>query len=62
MEYRPNTLFAFFKTDRAFHGVDRISDANVVRDLLLYNLYVRKLVGERPAKATGGFRWPWQRA
>jgi len=63
MEYRPNTLFAFFKTDRAFHGVDRISDTNVVRDLLLYNIYVRKLVGQRPAlDATRGLRWPWQRA
>ena len=27
MEYRPNTLFAFFKNERAFHGVDPIADA-----------------------------------
>jgi hypothetical protein len=63
MEYRPNTLLAFFKTDRAFHGVDRITDTNVVRDLLLYNIYVTKLVGRQPAPAAGrGWRWPWQRA
>jgi len=48
MAYKPNTLFAFFKTDRAFHGVDRIADADVVRDLLLYNIYVTKVIGKKP--------------
>jgi hypothetical protein len=48
MEYKPNTLFAFFKTDRAFHGVDRIADSDVVRDLLLYNIYVTKVIGKQP--------------
>jgi len=40
MEYRPNALFAFFKSDRAFHGVDPIRDADVLRDLLLYDIRV----------------------
>jgi hypothetical protein len=48
MAYKPNTLFAFFKTDRAFHGVDKIADADVVRDLLLYNIYVAKVIGQKP--------------
>ena len=64
MEYRPNTLFAFFKTDRAFHGIDRIADAEVVRDLLLYNIYVTKVVTSRrpPEAAKPGFAWPWQKS
>ena len=40
MEYRPNTLFAFFKTDNSFHGVAPIADADVLRDLLLYDIRV----------------------
>jgi len=40
MEYRPNTLFAFFKTDRSFHGVAPIADASVQRDVLLYDIRV----------------------
>ena len=47
MEYRPNSVFAFVKTERAFHGVDKIAEEGVVRDVLLYNLYLRKSgVGE----------------
>lgn len=38
MEYRPNALFAFFKNDRAFHGVEPIRDAHVSRDLILYDI------------------------
>jgi hypothetical protein len=53
MEYRPNTLFGFFKTDRAFHGVDRIADVEVVRDLMLYNLYVKKVVVRGPPAKPG---------
>ena len=40
MEYRPNALFAFFKTDNSFHGVDPIRDADVLRDLMLYDIRV----------------------
>jgi hypothetical protein len=38
MEYRPNALFAFLKTDNSFHGVDPIRDADVLRDLILYDI------------------------
>jgi hypothetical protein len=48
MEYRPNSVFAFVKTERAFHGVDKIAEEGVVRDVLLYNLYLRKLVSVNP--------------
>jgi len=40
MEYKPNSMFAFFKTDHSFHGVDSINDENVMRDLLLYDIRV----------------------
>jgi hypothetical protein len=40
MEYRPNSLFAFIKNDHSFHGVEPISDANVQRDILLYDIRV----------------------
>lgn len=42
MEFRPNTLFAFFKTDNSFHGVERIDDESVLRDLILYDIRVKK--------------------
>jgi len=38
MEYKPNSLFAFIKNDRSFHGVDPIVDQNVQRDLILYDI------------------------
>jgi hypothetical protein len=41
MPYRPNTLFAFPKSDHSFHGVEPIQDAGVRRDLLLYDITVR---------------------
>jgi hypothetical protein len=49
MRYRPNTLFAFFKTDDSFHGVEPIADAAVLRDLLLYDIRVGK--ADTPAVA-----------
>ena len=54
MPFVPNALFAFFKTDRAFHGVDQILDGEVERNLLLYNIYVRGTSRQRPAR-----KWPW---
>jgi len=63
MEYRPNTLFGFFKTDRAFHGVEPIEAQQVERDLLLYNIYLTKLVRyTAPAPEKKAFAWPWQKA
>ncbi|MDB5808195.1 MAG: methyltransferase FkbM family [Betaproteobacteria bacterium] len=40
MEYRPNSLFAFIKNDRSFHGVEPIGDPDVLRDILLYDVRV----------------------
>jgi len=61
MNYRPNSLFAFFKTDRAFHGVDRIAASGVVRDLLLYNIYVKKVASPQPPElAKKPTVWPWE--
>jgi hypothetical protein len=40
MSYAPNTLFAFFKTDWSFHGLEPIRDAEVRRDLLIYDIQV----------------------
>jgi hypothetical protein len=39
--YLPNSLFGFFKTDQAFHGVERIERPRTRRDSLLYNIYVK---------------------
>ena len=44
--YRPNSLLGFFKTDSAFHGVERIATENTQRDSILYNIYVKN-VGRR---------------
>lgn len=63
MPFRPNSLFAFVKTDSAFHGVDQIADAGIARDLLLYNIYVTKLAGTRPPEpAKTGLARLWQKA
>ncbi len=56
MPFVPNALFAFFKTDNSFHGLDPIRVPAVERNLLLYNIYVQG-VARRPP----GFRWPWRR-
>jgi hypothetical protein len=38
MDYRPNSLFTFFKTDNSFHRVEPITDDGARRDLLLYDI------------------------
>lgn len=38
MAYKPNTLFAFPKSKRCFHGVEPVV-AGMARDLLFYDLY-----------------------
>ncbi|MCC6532792.1 MAG: hypothetical protein IT531_09600 [Burkholderiales bacterium] len=37
--YSPNSLFGFFKTDQAFHGMERIDRPRIQRDLMLYNIH-----------------------
>ena len=50
MDYRPNSLFAFFKNDVSFHGVEPITDANVQRDILLYDVRITE-TGENAGAA-----------
>lgn len=40
MPYLPNTLFGFLKTDHSFHGVDPITEPDVRRDVILYDIRV----------------------
>jgi hypothetical protein len=41
MPFLPNSLFAFFKNDVSFHGVEPVLDAGCRRWLLLYDIYHR---------------------
>jgi hypothetical protein len=55
MPFLPNSLFAFFKTDNSFHGVERVADPDTRRWLLLYDMYVEeKLASAAPAPRAGG--------
>jgi hypothetical protein len=47
MPFLPNSLFAFFKNDVSFHGVEPVKDPDCRRWLLLYDIYVV----EQPAAA-----------
>jgi hypothetical protein len=49
MEYLPNTLFAFMKTPDSFHGVEPITQPDVQRDLLLYDIRVAQ--ARKPVQA-----------
>jgi hypothetical protein len=40
-------------------GVQPIAETRIERDLLLYNIYVNKIVRMIPPRK--GFRWPWSR-
>ena len=40
MPFVPNSLFAFFKNDVSFHGVEPVQDPDCRRWLLLYDIYV----------------------
>lgn len=55
MDYQPNSLFAFFKTDNSFHGVEPITDGGVLRDLLLYD--IRVIQREEPSAGTPRAGW-----
>jgi hypothetical protein len=43
MPFVPNSLFVFLKTDRSFHGVEPVTDPDVRRWLLLYDIFARKV-------------------
>lgn len=49
MPFKPNSMFAFVKADNAFHGVEPVTDPDVRRWLLLYDIKVRR--GPQPDKA-----------
>lgn len=42
MPFMPNSMFAFVKTDNSFHGVEPVTDPDVRRWLLLYDIKARK--------------------
>ncbi len=46
--FAPNSLFAFFKTDNSFYGVEPVADPDCRRWLLLYDIYVRNVTSETP--------------
>lgn len=48
MEYKPNSLFAFLRTDDSYHGVETITSPDVERDLLLYDIRLQKIVMPMP--------------
>ena len=50
--FAPNSLFAFFKTDNSFHGVEPVGDPDCRRWLLLYDIYVNAAVPATPAIST----------
>jgi hypothetical protein len=39
MPFLPNSLFVFFKTDTSFHGVEPVTDPDIRRWLLLFDIY-----------------------
>ncbi len=41
MEYKPNTMFGFFKTSFSFHGVEAVTATNVRRDLIQHSIICR---------------------
>jgi hypothetical protein len=41
MPFTPNTLFAFVKSNKSFHGVEPVLDPDTKRWLLLYDIYAR---------------------
>lgn len=53
MEYKPNSLFAFMRTHSSYHGVEKITDPDVERDLLLYDIRLQKVV-----LPTNKISWP----
>ena len=42
--YAIRSYYAFLKTDFSFHGVEPIVERDIERNLLLYNIYLRKVV------------------
>lgn len=49
MPYRPNTMMAFFKTARSFHGVEHVAQPGVRRDLIQLSISHRLGSGRETA-------------
>jgi hypothetical protein len=45
LPYRPNSMMAFFKSARSFHGVERVNEPEVRRDLIQLSLCHRMVNG-----------------
>ena len=58
MSFLPNTLVGFLKTDFSFHGVEEIKEERIERNVLLYNIYVRKVMLPKRRQAVRAI-WPW---
>jgi hypothetical protein len=61
MPFQPNALLGFLKTDRSFHGVEEIRGEDIERNVLLYNIYVKKPVKTAGTVAARRWAWPWRR-
>jgi hypothetical protein len=50
MDFVPNALFAFAKTDNSFHGVEAVTEEGIERDVILYDIRLKgrlsKTLGE----------------
>ena len=57
MPFVPNSLFAFVKTDNSFHGVEPVTDPDVRRWLLLYDIYHTVDAPQAPRSATPGVKF-----
>lgn len=42
MPFKPNSVFAFLKTDNSFHGVEKVKQDDCKRWLMLFDIYVKQ--------------------
>lgn len=63
MPFLPNSLFAFVKTSRSFHGVEPVADHDASRHLLLYDIRLRELApppaGPVPSSERPSVKFSW---
>ena len=57
MPFVPNSLFAFFKTDNSFHGVEPVDEPDTRRWLLLYDIFLGQTPAPTPERAKSRFRF-----
>lgn len=49
VDYKPNAMFGFLKTDASFHGVEPVAKPEARRDMLMYELKIKALTLRRPS-------------